>query len=83
MCSNCTDSKHQDTDCNNSAKCNYCKENGNHKTSDVNCPESKVQADIKKVMVEEKIPFFEARESTEKDQRIEAKRRNTKKKRNI
>lgn len=61
ICSNCTDSNHADTDCKNPAKCNYCKENNNHKTSDVNCPESKVQADIKKIMVEEKIPFFEAR----------------------
>lgn len=58
ICQKCTSKDHID-DCNSEPKCNYCPDEV-HMTNDINCQEKKNQIEIKKTMVTEKIPFFEA-----------------------
>lgn len=59
LCRICTASDH-DNNCSSEPKCNICKEEPKHQTNDQNCNERKIQVEIKKEMVTEKIPFHEA-----------------------
>lgn len=63
-CPNCTQ-QHEGLefgDCPNKAKCLYCKDNSNHRTSDEECAEKKRQRNIRTIMAKSTLTFMEAKE---------------------
>lgn len=63
-CENCS-LQHDETqtgDCQNKMKCLYCRSEGDHKTSDQNCPERIRQKNIKNIMAKTTLTYIEAKE---------------------
>lgn len=63
-CENCS-LQHDGMDtgnCQNPAKCFYCRSNNEHKTSDQNCPERIRQKNIKNIMAKTTLTYLEAKE---------------------
>lgn len=74
ICQNCSSSDHTEN-CESEPKCNICRVEANHLTISTKCPEKKIQTEIKKVMVSEKVPFYEANRVVRKNVK-DAKKKN-------
>lgn len=63
-CPNCTQQHEglEQGDCPNKAKCLYCKEEPNHRTSDEQCAERQRQRNIKMIMAKSTLTYMEAKE---------------------
>lgn len=73
VCVKCVSTDHYEN-CTSDPKCFYCADNKDiqqHSTNADACPEKKVQIEVKKVMVTDKIPFFEASKVVRKNFRLE------------
>lgn len=76
-CNNCAEEEVHEN-CTKPAKCANCKIDNNHKTTDAECNEKKIQVEIRRVMVEEKLPYRKANFQVRKKFTIQQNKTNEK-----